>query len=169
MLFRSALVRANFDDDLDGARDDNLRAIDADPTDPHPWAQLAGVQTSCGEHDAACRSVAQSLRLSPLDPSLYVFESYAAMAHVAAGAYAAAVAFAQSSLRRNTMHLPTQRLLVGALWLAGREGDSRAAAQQYLALDPRGRTLTGLSRALQSKDAWQVSYAQALQQAGLAG
>jgi adenylate cyclase len=164
-----ALVRSNFDDDLDGALRDNLLAIEADPTDPHPWAQLAGVQTSRGDHASACHSASQALRLSPLDPSLYLFESYAAMAQLAAGAPAAAAALAQSSLRRNALHMPSHRLLVGALWLAGRHRDSRAAAQQYLALDTQARAVAGSRRAMESQDPWRVAFAGALRQAGLPG
>ncbi len=164
-----ALVRANFEDDLDGAHEDNLRAIEADPTDPHPWAQLVGVQVSRGEFASACASAAQALRLSPLDPSLYLFESYAAMAQMAVGAPAAAASFAQSSLRRNAMHLPSHRLLVGALWLAGRHRDARAAAQQYTALDSQARALAGSRGAMESQDPWRVAFADALRHAGLPG
>ena len=164
-----ALVRSNFDDDLDGAHRDNLLAIEADPLDPYPWAQLSGVQATRGECAAACASASQALSLSPLDPSLYLFESYAAMAQMVAGAYGQAAAYAQSSVRRHALHTPSHRLLVGALWQAGRHDDARAAAQRYLALDPQARALAGSRGAMESKDAWRVLYVAALRQAGLPG
>jgi len=164
-----ALVRSNFDDDLDGAHHDNLRAIEADPLDPYPWAQLSGVQATRGECAAACASASQALSLSPLDPSLYLFESYAAMAQMVAGAYGQAAAYAQSSVRRHALHMPSHRLLVGALWQAGRHDDARAAAQRYLALDPQARALAGSRGAMESKDSWRVAYVAALRQAGLPG
>ena len=162
-----ALVLSNFEGDQDGARDANLKAIEADPSDPHPWAQLSGVQTMRGKHQAACASAAQALRASPLDPSLYLFESYAAMAQMAAGAYPSAVSLAQSSVRRHALHAPSHRLLVGSLWLAGQHDEARSAAQRYLALDPQARARAGSRKALDTHDPWRLAFTQALELSGL--
>jgi adenylate cyclase len=162
-----ALVRANFEGDLEAAQRDNLAAIEADPVDPHAWAQLAGVQTLLGEHTAACASAAQALRASPLDPALYLFEAYAAMAHMAAGDHTQAIVLAQSSVRRHALHAPSHRILVGSLWLAGRQPEARLAAQRYLRFDPTARARTASRNAPQDGEHWRTAFAQALQAAGL--
>jgi adenylate cyclase len=162
-----ALVRSHFDGDLDGAYSDNLRAIEADPVEPHAWAQLSGVQTMQGEHVVACASAAQALKVSPLDPNLYLFESYAAMAHLAAGAFANAVVLATSSVRHHARHAPSHRLLIGALWQAGQHPAARLAAQRYLKHDPSARAQAGLRSTLNSQDPWRIAFTDALQQAGL--
>jgi len=164
-----ALVHSHFDGDLDGAHRANLEAIESDPLDAYAWAQLSGVQTTRGDVQAALVSAAQALRLSPLDPNLYVFESYAAVAHLADGAHAEAVSVAQSSLRRHALHVPSHRVLIGALWLVGRPQDARAAAAQYLTLDPGARALAGSRRSMESRDAWRMAFTDALRHAGLPG
>lgn len=162
-----ALVRSHFEGDLDGARKYNLQAIDADPLDAYAWAQLSGVQATLEEPQPACAAAVNALKLSPLDPSLYLFESYAALAHMVAGAHAEAAAYARRSVRRHALHVPSHRLLVGALWQAGQHAEARVAAQRYLALDPQARALAGSRRSMESRDSWRTAFTGALQQAGL--
>ena len=162
-----ALVRSHFEGDLEGAQRDNLLAIEADPLDPYAWAQLSGVQTMRGELESACASAAQALGVSPLDPCRYLFESYAAMARLAVGDHAAAAALAHSSVRRHAMHAPSQRLLVGALWLAGQHQAARAAAVRYTALDPSARAEAGSRSTLHCRDPWRLGFSQALEAAGV--
>lgn len=162
-----ALVRANFEGDLDGALKANLLAIEADPVEPHAWAQLSGVQTLRGEHAAACASAAQALRVSPLDPNLYLFEAWAAMAQMAAGAHAPAVALAKSSVRRHALHSPSHRILVGSLWLAGQTQEACLAAQRYLVLEPQARARAWSKGAVAEPAPWLVAFTAALEGAGL--
>ena len=162
-----ALVKSHFEGDLDGARSANLQAIEADPADAHAWAQLSGVQTMRGELELACASAQQALNVSPLDPCRYLFESYAAMARLALGDHSAAVTLAQSSVRRHALHAPSQRLLVGSLWLAGQHQAARTAAVRYTALDPTARADFGSRSNLHCKDAWREGYARALEAAGV--
>lgn len=162
-----ALVRANFEGDLDGALKDNLLAIEADPVEPHAWAQLSGVQTLRGEHAAACASAAQALRVSPLDPNLYLFEAWAAMAQLAAGAHAQAAALAKSSVRRHALHSPSHRILVGSLWLAGQTQEAHLAAQRYLMLEPQARARAWSKDAVAEPAPWLVAFTGALECAGL--
>lgn len=162
-----ALVRANFEGDLDGALKDNLLAIEADPVEPQAWAQLAGVQTLLGEYGAACESAARALHLSPLDPNLYLLESYAALAQMAAGSYARALVFARSSVRRHALHAPSHRLLVALLWLAGHREEARQAAQRYLATEPRARARYGNPSPTERAHPWRATLTEALQHAGL--
>ena len=76
------------------------------------------------------------MALSPLDPTRFLLESYAAMAHIGAGSYARAVELAADSVRRNTVHLPSHKLHVIALSLLGMGEQSCIAAQQLLQMEP---------------------------------
>ena len=162
-----AMVKSHFEGDLEGALHDNLRAIDADPLEPRAWAQLSYVQTMRGDHSAACASAGQALRVSPLDPDLYLFESYAAMAQLAAGSPAHAVALAHSSVRRHALHAPSHRILIGSLWMAGQQQAARAAAQHYLTQEPKAQVSASLRNALDSQGGWLTAFNQALRDAGL--
>lgn len=142
-------------------------AIEADPTESWAWARLAGALSHVGEHEAACHAAARAITLSPLDPSLFVFEAFAAMATLGAGRYGEAVGHAQSSVRRHALHAPSHRLLTAALWLDGRQADAQAAAQRYLALQP-GAT-AGIRRAQSrgSLPVWHPQFVEALVAAGV--
>ena len=162
-----ALVRSNFEGDLDGAQRDNLLAIEADPTDPRPWAQLSGVQAMQGACRAACTSAARALQLSPLDPALYLYEAFAAMAHLALGDFARAIVLAQSSVRRQALHAPSRRILAGSLWLAGRHDEARAAARELMQVAPSARALAPQVATTSSPLAWREAFAQALHASGV--
>lgn len=162
-----ALVRVNFDRDLDGGVADNLRAIERDPQDPVPWAQLAGARTLQGEFRDAVEAAHHALALSPLDPQRFLFESYAAMAHLAAGQHAEAARLARQSVRRHARHAPSHRILIGALWLGDEPQASRQAAQAYLKDFPHDRA-GGVQRfPMAPREAWRAAFQQALVAAGV--
>lgn len=142
-------------------------AIEADPTESWAWARLAGAHSHVGNHDAACDAAARALALSPLDPSLFVFEAFAAMATLGAGRYADAVTHAQSSVRRHALHAPSHRLLTAALWLAERHEDARAAARRYLELQPGASAGIRLKQSRGSPPVWHDRFVEALVAAGV--
>lgn len=162
-----AQVCANFEGKLQEGRELNERAIALDPSDAFALAQLSGTLAFLGEADAACEAVSESLRLSPLDPSRYVFEAFASMAFVAAGHYARAAAHARSSVRQHSLHLPGVHLLVGALWLNGETDAARRAAQRYLELFPLANSGRTRSRRLGAGLAWRQNFEDALINAGV--
>lgn len=122
------------DRDFERARRRYEAALAADPHYPDAWKQLSEAQSECGEHEAALASARRAMALSPLDPMMFLFESFAARAAVVAQRFDEAIELSHSSLRRHLMHAPVHRLLVGALWLAGREEESRVAAQRAVRL-----------------------------------
>lgn len=162
-----AQVCSNFEGKLLDGRDLNKRAIALDPTDPVAWAQLSGTLAFLGEAEAACDAVLECLRLSPLDPSRYVFEAYAAMAFLAAGRYARAAAHATSSVRQHSLHAPGLHLLVGALWLNGEVDAARRTAERYLALFPKAKAGRTSSRRLGADQSWRHTFEEALINAGI--
>lgn len=162
-----ALVKLNFEGDAPGAKQDNLRAIEADPMDPHPWAQLSGAQVFLGLHEQACESARRAIELSPLDPCKYLFEAYAAMAHLAARSYREAAGLAASSIGHHALHAPTHRLLIGARWLGGDEDGARQAAARYLKSFPAARVGGDQIHPYAAHEGWRVDFADALRSSGV--
>ncbi len=160
-------VHVSFAGDVAAGRACYEAAIEADPTEAWAWARLSAALSHVGEHEAACRAADNALSLSPLDPSLFVFESFAAMATLGAERYADAVRHAQSSVRRHALHAPSHRLLTAALWLAGREDDARAAAARYLAVQPGASAGIRLRQSSGSPPVWRERFVQALVAAGV--
>jgi adenylate cyclase len=166
-LAAAGLVHLNLKGDLSGARQLLEKALQQDPQNPHAWAWLSAIQSYSMEAATALESAALALRLSPLDPQRYVFEAYAAMAHIAAANYEAAVEHARHSLRLHTLHSPSHRLFVGSLWMAGREDDARKAARQWLAVFPKANSGQRSAKGLGNGATWRDHFADAVRSAGV--
>ena len=104
---------------------------------------MSELQGDLGERVEALFAAKRAISLSPLDPELYLFESYAARAAVLCERYEEALSHARASVRRNTLHAPSHRLLVGALWLMGRHDEARSAAGNFLRTLPGARVSDG--------------------------
>ncbi len=166
-LATAGLVRMNFHNDIDGARERYLAALEANPGEAHAWASLAAVHSHSGEHDAACSAAQRALAISPLDPNRFLFEAFAAMAHLGAGHYDEAVAHGLASVRQHALHAPTHRLLVAALGLAGRGNDARAAAHRYLQVQPSARVGERWRDLRGDQPVWENLFGLALREAGV--
>lgn len=162
-----AMVCSNFEGNLEEARELNLRATQLNPSDALAWAQWSGNLAFLNEGASACAAVGESLRLSPLDPCRYLYESYAALAHIAAGNADQAVLHATNSVRQHCLHGPGLHLLVGALWLAGQFDEARQAARRYLGLFPRACAGPTAKRRLGHGLAWRAQFEEALIEAGI--
>jgi TolB-like protein len=138
--------------DLDSARKKYEAALAINPNEVHAWAFLSGVHSYLGDGPSAEFSVRQALTLSPLDPALYYFEAYAALAAIVNDQPASAVHWAESSLRRNGKHLPSHKLLVIGHALAGDGAKARQAAVGLNEIEPH-RTLSDFLGQYPGRDA----------------
>jgi adenylate cyclase len=157
----------SFAGDAQGARAQYEAAIASDPTETWAWARLAAALSHLGEHEPACNAAERAIALSPLDPNLFVFESFAAMATMGASRYDEAVRYAQASVRRHALHMPSYRMLTAALWLAGRQGEARSAAERYLELQPGASAGIRARQSTGSHPVWRDRFIQALLAAGV--
>ena len=166
-LASAGLVRMNYHNDTEAARQLYEAAIEADPQEAHAWAWLTAVHSFTGAHERACECSERAIALSPLDPNRYLFESWAAMSSLGAGRFDDAVVHAQTSVRLHALHAPSVRLLVGALWLSGRKQQAIAVVPRYLELRPEARAGRPHPHLAGHQPVWSGQFNEALVQAGV--
>jgi TolB-like protein/DNA-binding SARP family transcriptional activator len=109
------------------------------------WMWSAAVRAWMGDGPRAIEEINKAMALSPYDPLMYAYNSYAGMAYLVDGQYERAIECALRSLRENRTYTAAHRLLVIALVLAGRENEARASTRRLLELEP-GLTVAGFRR-----------------------
>lgn len=121
---------------LDVAEQLYTQALQSNPNDSLAWLLKGTLHAFRDESKEAVRHTRHALKLSPLDPLKYYFDSLAATAALSANNYARALQLAERSLRLNRTHASTLRVLITALCRLGRTEDARRHASQLLALEP---------------------------------
>lgn len=121
---------------LDIAEQFYAQALQSNPNDSLAWLLKGTLHAFRDEGKEAVRHTKHALKLSPLDPLKYYFDSLAATAALSAGQYLKAVSLAQRSFRLNRTHASTLRVLVTALNRLGRLNEARCYAQELLQLEP---------------------------------
>jgi len=130
------MVHTNLAKKLDVAKERYELALRANPNDPLAWVLSGTLHAFKGEGREAMRATQHALRLSPLDPQRYFYESLAATAALSAQKYERAIALAQHSLRANRTHASTLRAMAIAQWELGRAEDARKTVQDLMKVEP---------------------------------
>jgi class 3 adenylate cyclase/tetratricopeptide (TPR) repeat protein len=130
-------VQTNLLKRLDVAEERYERAIGTNPNDSLAWLLKGTLHAFKGEGELAVAGTEQALRLSPLDPLKYFYDSLASTAALSAGHHERAIELAQRSLRVNRTHTSTLRALAIAQVQLGRMNDARATAGELMRLEPR--------------------------------
>jgi len=152
---------------LDVAEQLYSQALQANPNDSLAWLLKGTLHAFRDEGKAAVRHTRHALRLSPLDPLKYYFDSLAATAALSAGNDQRALALARSSLRLNRTHGSTWRVMIVALWNLGRQQEAQEAVAQLLRIDPEFRVSTFLERSPSAGYPVGKRVAKALESAGV--
>jgi adenylate cyclase len=76
------------------------------------------------------------MRLSPLDPLLFVWQSFMALGHLFAGRHRDAVSWVERSLREQPDYAASLRIAAACNALLGRAEESRRAMARGRELDP---------------------------------
>jgi class 3 adenylate cyclase/TolB-like protein/Tfp pilus assembly protein PilF len=130
------LVQTHFTKRLDIARQRFEGALAANPNDSLAWLLKGMLHAFRGEGRDALHDSRRALKLSPLDPLKYYYDSLAASAAVAGGEPARAIELAQRSLKANRRHTSTLRALAIAQWQVGRHEDARVSIAELRRLEP---------------------------------
>jgi class 3 adenylate cyclase/TolB-like protein len=140
-LVNSGFVHTNLLKKLDVAEELYARALQINPNEAMAWLLKGTLHAFKDEGDLALEHAERSLKLSPLDPHRYFYDSLAATAALSAGRYERAIELARRSLRANRTHTSTFRALAISQWQLGLQDDARRTVSELLRLDP-GLTVT---------------------------
>jgi adenylate cyclase len=140
-------------------------ALSVNPNDSLAWLLLGTLFAFKGQGKEAVRNTKHAIKLSPLDPLRYFYDSLAATAALSAGQYERACELATRSLRLNRAHTSTLRALAIAQWQLGHTEEARTTVRELLRLDPgftvsRYRTLSP-SAGFETGRIWSEALAQA--------
>ena len=124
---------------LDVAEDRYDAALRENPNDSLAWLLRGTLHAFRDEGKQAVRDTKQALKLSPLDPLKYYFDSLGATAALSAGQYQRAFNLAERSFRLNRTHTSTLRVLVVAAWKLDLVDNARSWARELMRLDPNFR------------------------------
>lgn len=142
-------------------------AIDANPSEPLAWLFTATRHAYLGRGSDAEAAGEQALRLSPIDPLKYFFDSLAATAALSNASWERSVALSQRSLRANRSHASTWRTLAFALVMLNRMDEAQDAVQRLLEIEP-GLTVGRFRDRFPGRDGPMAEpWAEALKLAGL--
>ncbi len=168
-LTMSGLVHAYMRKDFSAAELRYKDALTTNPNESLAWLFIGTMHAFKGEGSPAAYATERALRLSPLDPLKYFYDSLSASAAISAGRYERAIELARRSLRANRTHLSTYRALAIAQSFLGQLAEARGTVQQLLALEP-GFTVRAFLERYPGRDhapEYAQTLAEALRGAGL--
>lgn len=161
------LVHAYLRKDLARAGRMYEEAIATNPSEPLAWLFSATRWAYLGKGAQAEAAGEQALRLSPIDPLQYFFDSLAATSALANANWERSVTLSRRSLRANRTHASTWRTLAFALVELGQMDEAREAVRQLLAIEP-GFTASRFMERFPGRDGpLAVPWAEAMKSAGL--
>jgi TolB-like protein len=135
-LVMAGFVHTNLLKQLDRAEEQYDLALRINPNDGLAWLLKGTLHAFKGEGELAIDHTQRALKLSPLDPHRYFYDSLSATAALSAGKYKRAVELATRSLRANRTHTSTFRALAIAQWQLGLHNDARKTVSELLRLEP---------------------------------
>lgn len=112
-------------------------AVLANESEPLAWLFKGMLHAFDGDGAQAYPAGLEAMRLSPIDPLRYYFDSLMSSISISAERYEDAIAAAQKALRANAIHLSTYRALALAQSLSGRIDEARQTLQKMRSLDPK--------------------------------
>ncbi len=160
-------ISTNLRSDFDRGLDQYKHALAQNPNESMAWLLNGVLHAFKGEGAVAVMATEKALKLSPLDPIRYFYDSLAATAAVSDNQFDRAIELAKRSLRANRTHTSTYRALAIAQHLSGRLKDAELTITQLLSLEPGYSVETFMQRSPSTRYPAGLIYAEALRSAGL--
>jgi tetratricopeptide (TPR) repeat protein len=142
------------------------RAVASSPSNSLAWLLKGTLHAFMSEGKEAVENTQRALKLSPLDPHRYYYESLSATAYIANAQYDRALELAQRSLRANRLHTSTLRVIIVAQWRLGLHDEARRTLQDLLRLEPNFTVSGWLGRTPAAKYPIGIETAEVFRQAG---
>jgi class 3 adenylate cyclase/TolB-like protein/tetratricopeptide (TPR) repeat protein len=130
------LLQGYFDKDFDAAGASYEAALSRNPSEALAWLYLSTLRGWQGRGREAGECADKALRLSPIDPMKYYFESLASAALLAAEVYLSSIELGEPSLRHNRMHPSSFRVLEIQQVLSGDHASATETISSLLVRDP---------------------------------
>jgi TolB-like protein/class 3 adenylate cyclase len=105
------------------------------------WRFSGYVRVFLGEPDLAIDHLERAIRLSPLDPLIFIVQNGIVLANFFAGRYEEALSWAQKTLRQNPNYVAAIIMAAVSGAMAGRDDETRKAVGRLRDIDPT----TGIS------------------------
>jgi TolB-like protein/Flp pilus assembly protein TadD len=134
-LSRAAHALATVVGDVEDALAFVDRALALNPNLAGAWWASGWIRVYRGEPEAAIEHFARAMRLSPLDPHTIAMQAGTAFAHMFAGRYDEASAWAEKAMWAQN-YLTPLRVAVASHALAGRIAEAKRTLARLLELDP---------------------------------
>ena len=131
--FALAFVAANLDD---GAALID-RALNLNPNLAAAWRFSGYVRVFLGDPELAIEHLQRAIRLSPLDPLIFIVQNGIVLAHFFAGRYEEAQDWALKALRQNPNYAAALIMAAVSAALTGRDEDRDRAVTRLRELDPQ--------------------------------
>jgi TolB-like protein/class 3 adenylate cyclase/tetratricopeptide (TPR) repeat protein len=112
------------------------RALVLNPNLATAWRFSGYVRAFLGEPDLAIEHLERAIRLSPLDPLIFIVQNGIVLAHFFAGRYQEALSWAQKALRQNPNYAAAMIMAAVSAALAGRDDEMRKAVGRLREIDP---------------------------------
>jgi class 3 adenylate cyclase/TolB-like protein/Tfp pilus assembly protein PilF len=160
-------VHTNLLKRLDIAEQRYDAALRANPNEARAWLLRGTMHAFRDAGQQAVKDTTRALRLSPLDPHRYFYDSLAGCACLAAGRYERALELARRSLRANCTHTSTLRTKAVAEWRLGRHEEARQTVAALRRLEPELRISEYLRRTPAAAYRTGKDWADALRLAGV--
>ncbi len=122
--------------DLEGGATLIDRALVLNPNLRTAWYASGWVRAFLGEADIAIEHLARAMRLSPLDPLMFLMQALTALAHFVAGRYPEAAEWAAKAVREQPNFLGAIRNLAVSNALSGHLEEAQKALARARHLDP---------------------------------
>ncbi len=135
-LSSAGYARARALGDLDGAVPILEQALVLNPNMAQAWYAAGYIKIFCGEARVGLDDLQRAMRLSPVDPLMFLMHSGIGLAHFILGDYDQAAAWAERALREKPDYRPALRVAAASHTLAGRPLEARAAMEHLRAVNP---------------------------------
>jgi TolB-like protein len=143
------------------------RARTLNPNLAAAWLSSGWARVHLGNAEIAIAHFAHVMRLSPLDPMMFLMQTGTAFAHFIAGRNDEAASWADRAWREKPNWVPTLRVAAASHALAGRLGPAQKAMARLRELDPALRISNNKNVARFARPEDLARFEEGLRQAGL--
>lgn len=130
------LVQTHILKDHDTATDRYQSAVRANPNNSLAWLLKGTDHAFTGDGVTAVADTQKAIKLSPLDPHRYYYDTLAATAYLADHQFEQALELADRSLRANRFHTSSLRAKAIACWQLGQRDEARRVGRTLMDMEP---------------------------------